>query len=110
MLEGKILSEFKSNSIPSRTLSLSVTTPEPPPVGPVGHPLFSTGPGTVTHLSYKSITPSKSVSKATPAPSTLAPAGVSNCLSQSSHTPSLSASPFLQTSISWFLSANTSNL
>ena len=63
-------------------------------IGLTGQPWFSTGPGTVTHLSCKSMTPSKSVSKATPAPSTLAPTGVSSCLSQSSQIPSLSASPF----------------
>ena len=76
----------------------------------LGQPSFSTGPGTVTHLSLRSITPSKSASKATPAPSTLAPAGVSSCLSQSSHTPSLSPSPFLQTSTSTFLLSKTSSL
>ena len=102
---------FRSNNTSLRANSISVANLFLSSFGTsIGHPPFSTGPGTVTHLSFKSITPSKSVSKATPAPSTLAPAGVSNCLSQSSQTPSLSPSPFLQTSTSTFLFSKTSSL
>ena len=89
MLRSKRTS-LRASSISSASLLLSGLAVS------LGQPLLSTGPGTVTHLSFKSITPSKSVSNATPAPSTLAPTGVSNCLSQSSQTPSLSVSPFLR--------------
>ena len=59
---GLTVALLKLNKTSLNAISISVANLLLSTATTLGQPLFSTGPGTVTHLSFKSITPSKSAS------------------------------------------------